>query len=217
VKISLVGALLILASLGYGQEKSETQFSGTAVNTTNADKPIAVPIQIIVRQGVCTLSVSPPLTGSGSCEIKSYDKRTGNIEIVSTGPPVIVWTGSIRGNFASGTYKVDVDAQTGSFYLAILRQPQRAATPPSPSAATPPVARRSSCVPAIESSIDGEIEGWEGETIFKLANGQIWQQAEYNYTYFYAYSPDVTIYQTSAGCRMKVEDEDETVVVKRLK
>jgi hypothetical protein len=76
---------------------------------------------------------------------------------------------------------------------------------------------RSSCSPAIESTISGEIEGWDGDTIFKLDNGEIWQQAEYDYTYFYAYRPDVTIYQTSAGCRMKVEDETETVLVKRIK
>lgn len=75
---------------------------------------------------------------------------------------------------------------------------------------------RSSCSPAIESTISGEIEGWDGETIFKLDNGQIWQQTAYDYTYFHAYRPDVTIYQTSAGCRMKVEDETETVLVKRI-
>ncbi len=76
---------------------------------------------------------------------------------------------------------------------------------------------RSSCSPAIESTISGDIEGWDGDTIFKLDNGQIWQQAAYDYTYFYAYRPEVTIYQTSAGCRMKVEDETETVLVKRIK
>ncbi len=76
---------------------------------------------------------------------------------------------------------------------------------------------RSSCSPAIESTISGDIEGWDGDTIFKLDNGQIWQQAEYEYTYFYAYRPDVTIYQTSAGCRMKVEDETDTILVKRIK
>ena len=76
---------------------------------------------------------------------------------------------------------------------------------------------RSSCSPAVESTISGEIEGWDGDTIFKLDNGQIWQQAEYDYTYFYAYRPDITIYQTSAGCRMKVEDETDTVLVKRIK
>jgi hypothetical protein len=75
----------------------------------------------------------------------------------------------------------------------------------------------SNCSPAVESAISGEFKGWEGETIFKLDNGQIWQQAEYTYTYSYAYRPDVTIYQTASGCRMKVEDEEETILVKRIK
>jgi len=76
---------------------------------------------------------------------------------------------------------------------------------------------RSSCSPAIESTISGDIEGWDGDTIFKLDNGQIWQQAEYEYTYFYSYRPDVTIYQARAGCRMTVKGERDTVLVKRIK
>jgi hypothetical protein len=74
----------------------------------------------------------------------------------------------------------------------------------------------SSCAPAVESTIKGDFEGWDGETIFQLDNGQIWQQAEYDYMYSYQYRPDITIYQTSNGCKMKVEDEDETIVVKRI-
>ena len=31
----------------------------------------------------------------------------------------------------------------------------------------------------IESRIDGEFTGWSGDTIFKLRNGQIWQQSSY--------------------------------------
>ena len=80
-----------------------------------------------------------------------------------------------------------------------------------------PAEPRTRCSPAIEAAIDGEVNGWEGETIFKLDNGQIWQQAEYDYNYFYDYNPNVTIYSTTAGCRMKVEGEDETVLVKRIK
>jgi hypothetical protein len=76
---------------------------------------------------------------------------------------------------------------------------------------------RTDCVPAIESTIAGDFNGWEGETIFKLDNGQIWEQAEYDYTYSYSYRPDVTIYSTSGGCRMKVEDEDETILVRRIR
>jgi len=69
----------------------------------------------------------------------------------------------------------------------------------------------------IESEIAGEFHGWDGETIFKLANGQIWQQAEYDYEYEYAYRPEVTIYKTSGGYKMKVEDMEDTIYVKRLK
>ena len=39
---------------------------------------------------------------------------------------------------------------------------------------------------AIETEIEGDFNGWDGETIFKLANGQIWQQAEYDYEYEHA-------------------------------
>jgi len=69
----------------------------------------------------------------------------------------------------------------------------------------------------IESQIAGDFEGWEGETIFKLTNGQIWQQSEYDYTYEYAYRPSVTIYKTSQCWKMKVEDVEDTICVKRLK
>ena len=76
---------------------------------------------------------------------------------------------------------------------------------------------RSSCEPAIESTIAGDFNGWDGETVFKLANGQIWEQAEEDVMSSYSYMPDVTIYSTSSGCRMKVEDEDETILVKRIR
>ncbi len=70
---------------------------------------------------------------------------------------------------------------------------------------------------AIESQIDGDFEGWSGETIFKLQNGQIWQQASYDYQYEYAYSPEVTIYKTSECYKMKVENVSDVICVKRLK
>ncbi len=73
------------------------------------------------------------------------------------------------------------------------------------------------CAPAIESNLAGDFNGWEGETVFKLDNGQIWEQAEHSYTYSYSYRPEVTIYRVSGGCRLKVEDEDETILVRRIR
>lgn len=69
----------------------------------------------------------------------------------------------------------------------------------------------------IESQIDGEFEGFEGETIIKLLNGQIWQQAEYYYHYHYAYSPSINIFKLSTEYKIKIDGIDKLIAVKRLK
>jgi len=69
----------------------------------------------------------------------------------------------------------------------------------------------------IESMIEGEFKGWDGSTIFKLNNGQTWQQSEYSYMYHYAYQPSVTIYESKDGTKMKVEEIDEGISVRKLK
>lgn len=46
----------------------------------------------------------------------------------------------------------------------------------------------------IESRIDGEFKGFDGETIFKLTNGTIWKQKNYKYWYKYAYNPKCFVY-----------------------
>ena len=71
--------------------------------------------------------------------------------------------------------------------------------------------------PVIESKIDGTFEGWDGEAIVKLTNGQIWQQTEYHYHYHYAYMPEVLIFKSSGVYKMKVEGIQKAVRVKRLK
>ncbi len=70
---------------------------------------------------------------------------------------------------------------------------------------------------AIESQIDGEFNGWEGETIFKLTNGQIWQQSSYDYTYHYAYMPKVVIYKVNGRYKMTVEGVKNAIMVMRIK
>src|SRR5258706_12122863 len=76
-----------------------------------------------------------------------------------------------------------------------------------------------SCNPAIETHIDGDFNGWEGETLYKMDDGSIWQQSTYHYHYHYTYHPSVTIYPTRAGtCHIKVEgDDDDGADVERIK
>ena len=68
----------------------------------------------------------------------------------------------------------------------------------------------------VESHINGVFEGWDGDTIFELRNGQIWQQASYSYTYHYAFSPEVFIYSANGGYKMIVDGVSETIYVRRL-
>lgn len=69
----------------------------------------------------------------------------------------------------------------------------------------------------IESQINGDFNGFEGETILKLMNGQIWQQSEYYYHYHYSYMPNVVIYNTGSIFKMKVDGVDRAVGVIKLK
>jgi len=69
----------------------------------------------------------------------------------------------------------------------------------------------------IESNIDGDFEGFEGDTIIKLMNGQVWQQIDATYKYTYSYMPKVLIYQNGSIYYMSVEGVDKKVMVERLK
>lgn len=68
----------------------------------------------------------------------------------------------------------------------------------------------------IQSQIDGEFSGWEGETVVRLVNGQVWQQSEYWYHYHYSYMPKVII-TTDGGYKMQVAGIPRAVRVERLK
>ena len=68
-----------------------------------------------------------------------------------------------------------------------------------------------------ESRIDGDFKGWEGETVFKLANGQIWQQTEFHYHYHYAFMPKVIILKTATGHKMIVDGVSKAIGVTQLK
>lgn len=57
----------------------------------------------------------------------------------------------------------------------------------------------------IESQIEDEFNGWDGESEYELTNGQVWKQARYRYEYKYQYRPHVMIYDGSGGKIMDVE------------
>lgn len=68
----------------------------------------------------------------------------------------------------------------------------------------------------IESNIQGEFNGWDGNTTFCLDNGQRWQQSEYAYSYHYAYRPEVIIYNTGYEYMLAVEGINDTIAVRKI-
>lgn len=68
-----------------------------------------------------------------------------------------------------------------------------------------------------ETQIDGEFDGWDGETIFKMTDGSIWQQSSYAYTYHYAYRPDVIIFSEGGQTYMKVEGVNDQIAIRKLR
>lgn len=70
----------------------------------------------------------------------------------------------------------------------------------------------------IESQLVGEFSGWDGETVFKLANGMVWKQDESD-TYFTKplVNPMVTIKPGMWNAwRLSVEGYNKSLQVKRI-
>jgi hypothetical protein len=70
---------------------------------------------------------------------------------------------------------------------------------------------------AIESTIVSNFQGLNAGNIYRLANGQIWEQVEPWIWIWVWVNPSVIIYPASGGHKMKVENIDHPVLVRRIK
>jgi hypothetical protein len=69
----------------------------------------------------------------------------------------------------------------------------------------------------IQSRIDGDFTGTENEVLYKLANGQIWQQVGYRYRYRYRYAPRVQIVKSGYHFSMIVDGFPDPIKVRRIR
>lgn len=67
----------------------------------------------------------------------------------------------------------------------------------------------------LASRIEGNFEGWAGKTLFKLQNGQIWQQTDGQRRSASMYSPKVTLTRDGWDYRMQVEGMRGEIKVRR--
>lgn len=60
----------------------------------------------------------------------------------------------------------------------------------------------------VQATIISDFDGWSGDTVFELDNGEIWRQNEYDNHHSYSYRPKVIIYSTGFTYRMFVEGKN---------
>jgi hypothetical protein len=65
------------------------------------------------------------------------------------------------------------------------------------------------------SRVRGEFNGWDGDTIVELDNGERWQQARYKYKYSYRYRPQVKVWRSRGKYFMEVDGMEEKMEVRR--
>lgn len=68
----------------------------------------------------------------------------------------------------------------------------------------------------ISSSIVGAFNGWHGNTLFKLANGQVWQQTDSSSYDSNLQNPQVVIKRLGFGYLLTLTGHGATVFVKRV-
>jgi hypothetical protein len=69
----------------------------------------------------------------------------------------------------------------------------------------------------VESRIDGNFEGWSGNTTFRLINGQVWQQTSFGFLFHFAARPEVVIYRVESVYKMRVDGVKGSITVKQVK
>ncbi len=93
--------------------------------------------------------------------------------------------------------------------------------------ATPPVAltpeaafgleSRRSAVQDVSSTLPGLFEGWDRNTRFTLANGQVWQVSDGSAASYYLRNPKVTVRRAALGSfRLEIEGVNQAPRVQRV-
>jgi hypothetical protein len=72
-------------------------------------------------------------------------------------------------------------------------------------------------VDELVSNLVGSFNGWDGNTVFRLDNGQAWQQVDSSYQYARSEGPRVTIRRAAFGSYLlQVEGVGKAVRVRRI-
>ena len=64
-----------------------------------------------------------------------------------------------------------------------------------------------------ESELDGACRGWDGQTVFRLVNGEMWRQSSFRSRALYLSCPEVRVWRLGDYCWLEVEGAGEILPV----
>jgi hypothetical protein len=64
-----------------------------------------------------------------------------------------------------------------------------------------------------ESELEGICHGWDGHTVFRLANGEVWQQSSFRSRTLYLNCPAVRVWRMGEYCWLELEGAGEILPV----
>lgn len=67
-----------------------------------------------------------------------------------------------------------------------------------------------------DTKLEGEFEGFEGDRVYTLANGDKWQQVKYKYKYKYKYRPKVKLWRDGSFYYLEFDCMQEMIQVRRV-
>jgi len=67
-----------------------------------------------------------------------------------------------------------------------------------------------------DGAIVSDFKGFDGSSRFEFESGRVWEQAEYKYSYHYAYRPHAIVIDGISGVVLQVEGMNEAVHVRRV-
>lgn len=66
----------------------------------------------------------------------------------------------------------------------------------------------------VKSTFKNDFDGWRGETVFELENGQVWKQDQYESDYNNSYHQEALIYYSGLEYRLQVEGK--SIAIKKV-
>lgn len=185
-------------------------------NQSNASGQAGATLAVVLTLSLCFCSAAQAAPLDLEAQMSPAEYRAAGLEQLSDTQRAALnaWLAKHTVPVTASTYS-EVDSSPGA------AQPEAVARDKSRRVAGfggEQVEKKATAVPeVIQAQIAGDFRGWDGKTLFRLTNGQIWQQRVGGRYRYRAEDPEVNIQRARFGYYLELTATGRKVGVKRVK